>query len=84
MNILHEFTQFSFVESLIGHIYSVLKEQFSSNALAQSLLAQRPLINESKMLEEAARKEQDISRQFFLFVEEGFLMGVFSVYDCCT
>jgi hypothetical protein len=41
-----------------------LKEQYSSNALAQSLLAQRPLINERKMLDEATKKEQDISRNY--------------------
>jgi hypothetical protein len=44
---------------------SRLKEKYSSNALAQSLLAQRPLINERKMLDEATKKEQDISRKSF-------------------
>ncbi len=39
-----------------------LKEKYSSNALAQSLIAQRPLINERKMLDEAAKKEQDVSK----------------------
>jgi U3 small nucleolar RNA-associated protein 6 len=61
VKILYEFSQFSFVESFIDHVYSVLKEKYSSNALAQSLLAQRPLVNERKMLDEATKKEQDIS-----------------------
>jgi len=61
VKILYEFSQFAFVESLIGHIYSVLRMNYSSNPLARSLLAQRPLINERKMLNEAAKKEQDIS-----------------------
>ncbi len=39
-----------------------LKEKYSSNALAQSLIAQRPLINERKMLDEAAKNEQDVSK----------------------
>ncbi|CAF4119264.1 unnamed protein product [Rotaria sp. Silwood2] len=61
VKILYEFSQFSFVEPLIDHIYSVLKEKYSSNALAQSLIAQRPLINERKMIDEAAKKEQDVT-----------------------
>ncbi|CAF4576596.1 unnamed protein product, partial [Rotaria sp. Silwood1] len=61
VKILYEFSQFSFVESFIDHIYSVLKEKYSSNALAQSLIAQRPLINERKMIDEAAKKEQDVT-----------------------
>jgi len=61
VKILYEFSQFSFVESFIEHIYSVLKEKYSSNAFAQSLIAQRPLINERKMLDEATKKEQDIT-----------------------
>ncbi|CAF0814641.1 unnamed protein product [Adineta ricciae] len=59
--ILHEFSQFSFAESLIDQIYSLLRIKYSSNALAQSLIAQRPLINERKLVEEAAKKEQDAS-----------------------
>ncbi|CAF0721602.1 unnamed protein product [Rotaria sp. Silwood1] len=61
VKILYEFSQFSFVEPFIDHIYSVLKEKYSSNALAQSLIAQRPLINERKMIDEAAKKEQDVT-----------------------
>lgn len=61
VKILYEFSQFSFVELFIEHIYSVLKEKYSSNAYAQSLIAQRPLINERKMLDEATKKDQDIT-----------------------
>ncbi|CAF1959562.1 unnamed protein product [Rotaria magnacalcarata] len=61
VKILNEFSKLSFVERLIDQIYSVLKEKYSSNALAQSLLAQRPLINERKMIDEAAKKDQDVS-----------------------
>ena len=39
-----------------------LKENYSSNSLARSLIAQRPLINERKILDEAAKKEQDVSK----------------------
>jgi hypothetical protein len=39
-----------------------LKVKYSSNALAQSLIAQRPLVNERKMLDEASKKEQDVSK----------------------
>ncbi|CAF1352469.1 unnamed protein product [Adineta steineri] len=61
IQILYEFSQFSFAESFINQIYSILKEKYSSNALAQSLIAQRPLINERKMLDEAAKKDQDVT-----------------------
>jgi len=43
-----------------------LEEKYSSNALAQSLIAQRPLINERKMLDEAAKKEQDVSKKHLM------------------
>jgi len=68
VEILFEFSQFSFVESLIEKIYDVLKRKYSSNALAQSLIAQRPLINEKRLLDEAAKKDQDVS--FFISVRE--------------
>ncbi|CAF0887840.1 unnamed protein product [Rotaria sordida] len=61
VKILYEFSQFSFVESLVNQIYSVLKDKYSSNVLAQSLIAQRPLINERKMIDEATKKEQDVT-----------------------
>lgn len=42
-----------------------LREKYASNALAQSLIAQRPLINERKMIDEAAKKEQDVCKLYF-------------------
>jgi hypothetical protein len=52
--------------SFIFFLYFSLKEKYSSNALAQSLIAQRPLINERKMLDEAAKKEQDVSKKHLI------------------
>lgn len=59
--ILYQFSQFPFVEPLVERIYQVLKEKYASNSLAQSLIAQRPLISERKLLDEATKKDQDVT-----------------------
>ncbi|CAF0791288.1 unnamed protein product, partial [Didymodactylos carnosus] len=60
-SILYEFRQFSFVEEIVNKIYRILEEKYSSDVLSQNLLAQRPLLKEKQMIEEASKKGQDIS-----------------------
>jgi len=61
IDILYEFSQLDFVEKIVNRIYLVLTEKYSSNVLAQSLIAQRPLFKEMKMIEEAKNNDQDAS-----------------------